>query len=130
MTDRIRLDDLTSDALDALYEQLEAAGATETQRQLAVAREAFASATSRAARAEAALARVRDLRDDLREITGARWIADMLDTILNQPAPAAATQATEPDARQVTDFLADLAGVTPTHRVPPALRGPNWPGAA
>jgi hypothetical protein len=59
VTDRIRLDDLTSDALDALYEQLEAAEQTESQRQLATAREALASATTRAARAEAAIARVR-----------------------------------------------------------------------
>lgn len=59
MTDRIRLDDLTSDALDALYEQLEAAEQTESQRQLATAREALASATTRAARAEGALDRVR-----------------------------------------------------------------------
>jgi len=32
---------------------------------------------------EAALAKVRDLRDDLRGVTGARWIADALDTILD-----------------------------------------------
>lgn len=32
---------------------------------------------------------VTKLRDDLREITGARWIADALDTILNPPQPAA-----------------------------------------
>ncbi|UOB09111.1 hypothetical protein MQE23_08600 [Streptomyces sp. HP-A2021] len=59
MTDRIRLDDLTSDQLDQLYERLEAAEETESQRQLATAREALASATTRAARAEAAIARVR-----------------------------------------------------------------------
>lgn len=59
MTDRIPLDAMTSDQLDALYEQLEAAEATEAQRQLATAREALASATTRAARAEAAIARVR-----------------------------------------------------------------------
>lgn len=59
MTDRIPLDHLTSDALDALYEQLEAAEQTESERQLARAREALASATTRAARAEAAIARVR-----------------------------------------------------------------------
>lgn len=35
---------------------------------------------------EETLAKVRDLRDDLRGITGARWIADALDTILDQPA--------------------------------------------
>lgn len=36
-------------------------------------------------RAEATLARVAALRDDLRGITGARWIADNLDTILTAP---------------------------------------------
>ena len=59
MTDRIPLDHLTSDALDALYEQLEAAEESETQRQLANARDAFASATVRAARAEKELAGLR-----------------------------------------------------------------------
>lgn len=59
MTIRHTVDTLTSDALDALYEQLEAAEAGETRRQLATAHEALASATTRAARAEAAIARVR-----------------------------------------------------------------------
>lgn len=35
--------------------------------------------------AEQRLAKVRDLRADLRDITGARWIAEALDTILDQP---------------------------------------------
>lgn len=61
MTGRIPLDHLTSDALDALYEQLEAAEETESQRQLATAREALASATTRAARAEATAVRIRAL---------------------------------------------------------------------
>ncbi|MDN3244123.1 hypothetical protein [Streptomyces sp. ZSW22] len=59
MTIRHTVDSITSDALDALYEQLDAAEAGEPQRQLATAREALASATTRAARAEAAIARVR-----------------------------------------------------------------------
>jgi hypothetical protein len=57
VTDRIPLDHLTSDQLDALYEQLEAAEETEAQQQLATAREAFASTTARAARAEVERAR-------------------------------------------------------------------------
>lgn len=61
MTDRIPLDHLTSDQLDALYEQLEAAEESESQRQLATAREALASATTRAARTDAATERVRAL---------------------------------------------------------------------
>jgi hypothetical protein len=52
MNDRHTVDSLTSDALDALYERLEAAEDTESQRQLATAREALASATIRATRAE------------------------------------------------------------------------------
>lgn len=38
--------------------------------------------------AEQRLSAARDLRDDLRGITGARWIADALDTILDRPTPA------------------------------------------
>ncbi|MER5715753.1 hypothetical protein [Streptomyces sp. NPDC002132] len=64
MSDRHTVNTITSDALDALYEQLEAAEETESQRQLTVAREALASATTRAARAEAAVARVRALHRD------------------------------------------------------------------
>jgi 8-oxo-dGTP pyrophosphatase MutT (NUDIX family) len=72
VTDRIRLDDLTSDDLDRLYAERDRHAAT--------------------------LNRVRDLRDDLHGITGARWIAAALDHILDgeQPTPApAATRATE-----------------------------------
>lgn len=65
---RIPLDDLTSDALDALYDRLEAAESTEQARQLGTCREAFASATSRAARAEA---RVRELEADLTALAAA-----------------------------------------------------------
>ena len=39
----------------------------------------------RADTAEQRLGKVRDLRDDLRGVTGARWIADALDSILDQP---------------------------------------------
>ncbi|MFK0062648.1 hypothetical protein ACIQTN_25900 [Streptomyces werraensis] len=77
MTDRHTVDSITSDALDALYEQLEAAEAGEAQRQLATAREALASATTRAARAEAALARVRALADLID--TGAPWTTNHTD---------------------------------------------------
>ncbi|MEW2070051.1 hypothetical protein [Streptomyces sp. NPDC007346] len=73
---RIPLDDLTSDALDALYEQLEAAESTELARQLDTCREAHASAIARVAqyadraiengkRAATAEARVRALGADL-----------------------------------------------------------------
>ncbi len=61
MSDRHTADTITDDALDALYEQLDAAEESEAQQQLATAREAFAAATTRAARAEAALDRVRAL---------------------------------------------------------------------
>lgn len=110
MTIRHTVDTITSDALDALYEQLEAAEESETQRQLATAREALTSATTRAARAEAALREVLDLLAPV-VISGRtafyqatehpvapddyqRWRV-ALDG--EQPAPApAATQATEP----------------------------------
>lgn len=105
MTDRIPLDHLTSDALDALYEQLEAAEQTESERQLATAREALASATTRAARAEAALARVQALADRWAKAGPpplgtpmARWWDGRLvelNAALDQPGPAT-TQTTEP----------------------------------
>jgi hypothetical protein len=70
MTDRHTVDTITSDALSALYEQLEAAQETELARQLATCDKAFASATVRAARAEqrakqaeSAIERVRTLAD-------------------------------------------------------------------
>ena len=46
-----------------------------------------ASQEATAARTAATIARVQNLRDDLREITGARYIADALDTILGAPTP-------------------------------------------
>ncbi|MFE1192895.1 hypothetical protein ACFW6E_08850 [Streptomyces olivaceoviridis] len=115
MTDRIPPDLLTSDALDALYEQLEAAKATETQRQLAVAREALASATTRAARADAAIARVRKVIDSVKAVGRNRtpttsydrgitaavdWVTmrvlEAIDArLVTQLAPAAATRATD-----------------------------------
>jgi septal ring factor EnvC (AmiA/AmiB activator) len=58
---RHTVDTITDDALDALYEQLAAAEETELARQLRSADAAFASATFRAAKAEAAVARVRAL---------------------------------------------------------------------
>lgn len=65
--ERHTVDTITSDALDALYEQLEAAQQTELARQLATCDKAFASATLRAARAEAAIERVRQLATRLEE---------------------------------------------------------------
>jgi hypothetical protein len=81
---RHTVDTLTSDALDALYTSLEAA--------------------------EAALDRVRSLRDDLRGTTGARYIADALDTILNGEQPHA-TPGPCPACRR-----ADQAGLAPTEQ--------------
>lgn len=52
MADRHTVDTITADALNALYEQLEAAEETEAQRQLTTMREALAFATVRAASAE------------------------------------------------------------------------------
>lgn len=97
MTDRISLDAMTSDALDALYEQLEAAEQTESERQLATAREALASATTRAARAEAALARVNAYATrlaaqqhgvDIEADNLRRAIARDITAALDQPGPA------------------------------------------
>ncbi|MBZ6250538.1 hypothetical protein KVH27_19420 [Streptomyces olivaceus] len=78
MADRHTVDTITSDALDALYEQLAAAEAGEAQRQLATAREALASATTRAARAEAALVRVYHVAAVIQ--AGAPWTASHAET--------------------------------------------------
>lgn len=99
MTDRIPLDHLTSDQLDALYDQLE------DDRKVIAHLE---DQEKRLLSAEAALAEVAALRDDLRGITGARYIADILDSILDpteQPAaqPEAATQAPEPHTGLVVE---------------------------
>lgn len=51
-------------------------------------------------RAEQQLAKVRDLRDDLRGITGARWIADALDKILDGDQPPAPAHDAGPSVRQ------------------------------
>lgn len=117
MTDRIPLDHLTSDALDALYEQLEAAEQTESERQLATAREALASATTRAAHVEATIARVQALADRWDNALGIdKTYARALHAALAEPGPAA-TQTTEPawtppppgDRReQLPDHLLDL----------------------
>lgn len=105
MTDRYTADTINDNALTALYEQLEAAEQTECHRQLVTAREAFASATLRAARAEAVLARAEQLRD--------KWLAYPVDDVHYgaglmlacylepQPAPdTTATPAVEPASRQ------------------------------
>ncbi|MDF2708157.1 MAG: hypothetical protein K0R62_3809 [Nonomuraea muscovyensis] len=63
---RHTVDNITSDALDALYEQLDAAQQTELARQLATCDKAFASATLRAARAEARAYKAEAERDSAR----------------------------------------------------------------
>lgn len=46
------------------------------------------------------LAKVRDLRDDLRGITGARWIADALDTIIDGPKETEPAGSDGPSVRE------------------------------
>ncbi|WP_329215163.1 hypothetical protein OG352_06185 [Streptomyces sp. NBC_01485] len=87
-------------------------------RRYAAADSADAAAGSYAGRAEAVedkLAKVAVLRDDLRGITGARWIADALAHILAEPTGPTATQATDgrvpsPTARirQLMDLLGEI----------------------
>ncbi|WP_217235433.1 hypothetical protein [Streptomyces sp. AC555_RSS877] len=98
MTDRHTVDSITSDALDALYESLEAAQDTELYRQLRGADAAFASASIRAARAEAAIARVRALCSPEQNTDALGYLRRSQDVLaaLDQPAPGlAATQATD-----------------------------------
>jgi hypothetical protein len=92
MADRHTVDTITSDALDALYESLEAAQASELNRQLQNADAAFASATVRAAKADHTLARVHAELNRLENLdtvkaddshanrfaTGARWTIRMI----------------------------------------------------
>ena len=122
MTDRIRLDDMTDDQLDHLYDDLdryaEVLGEmnetiTQQTRDLAVLRQVARGYCPACGRGDATptladweqqrqkLNAVAALRDDLHGITGARWIADALDHILDsdQPAAGAATGATEPPTR-------------------------------
>lgn len=53
----------------------------------------------------------------------------------NESCTVAADRRTDWEAitayvEQQLGFLATLAGRTPMSEVPPALRGPNWPGPA
>lgn len=66
--------------------------------------------------AEQRLTKIRDLRTDLRGITGARWIADALDTILDTSAeqPAQTTPNNPCPACQ----RADQAGLSPDEQHP------------
>jgi hypothetical protein len=97
MTDHIPLDDMTSDQLDQLYADL--AHAQAEAARWAEAESADVAAGSYAGRVEelqTVIDRVAALRDDLRGITGARYIADMLDKILDEQPDPAATEATQP----------------------------------
>ena len=60
-----------------------------TEKVTAVAHreEAVAYTNEQKQRADRLHAEITALRDDLYGVTGARWIADMLDTILNGPTP-------------------------------------------
>lgn len=106
MTDRHTADTITSDALDALYESLDAAQETELSRQLRTADAAFASATVRAAKAEAAVARVRAVAERWRYAGDRKGgPATELLAALDEPGPAP-TQAT--DAETTTRVFAAL----------------------
>ena len=86
---------ITSDALDALYEQLETAEATESQRQLATARAALASATTRAARAETALTRAREAAAwTRRNYPALHSVNDRFAAALDEPGTAATEHET------------------------------------
>jgi hypothetical protein len=111
MTDRVPLDHLTSDALDALYDRLEALQAVARgycpecgRGDAGPTAEDWEQQRQRADRAEAALARVRALaeftrnhvapgRDDMS--LAQHELACAILTALAEPGPAA-TQATEP----------------------------------
>jgi hypothetical protein len=106
MTDRHTVDTITSDALDALYEQLEAAEESEAQRQLATARQAFASATSRAARAEHDLAALRQNSE--------AWASRANDTIQQLRQRAEQAEAAVAEQRRTTVDALDASQATLT----------------
>jgi hypothetical protein len=90
-------DSINDDDLDQLYADL--AHAQAEAARWAEAESADVAAGSYAGRVEelqTVIDRVAALRDDLRGITGARYIADMLDKILDEQPDPAATEATQP----------------------------------
>lgn len=119
MTDRHTVNTITSDALDALYEQLEAAENSEAQRQLATAQESFASATTRAARAEAAIERVRRLADGwvkagpppLGTLMSRWWDKRLIELLAALDEPAAGPAATEATDTQKNAMPAITTGL-------------------
>jgi hypothetical protein len=113
MTDRHTADTINDNDLDQLYDDLARTKAQLSDMTRDRDRQAWYVAENdrkrkiqrqRADRTEAALDRVRALRDDLRSTTGARYIADMLDNILNPPGPA----ATEPDPAVVQEAVKQM----------------------
>lgn len=99
MNDRHTVDSITSDALDALYETIDAAQDTELHRQLQTADRAFASASVRAALLGDQLARARALHRETCPLAKgdlATGFTCSMCAALNAPGPAA-TEATEPD---------------------------------
>jgi hypothetical protein len=92
-TIRHTVDSITPEALTALYDRLE--GIEAENDKIRAWHERCPDREPRA-RAEAAVAKVRALRDDLRATTGARWIADAIDNILDgrpTPDPTAVQEA-------------------------------------
>jgi hypothetical protein len=103
VTERIPLDDLTSDKYDELCNDLDRY--EEVQGEM---NETAINLTRQAARAEATLAQVRNLRDDLRATTGARWIAVALDNILNPTTPPPVSGPTCPRADRLATALREV----------------------
>ncbi|WP_225811298.1 hypothetical protein [Streptomyces spinosus] len=98
MTDRRTASTITDTELDQLYAELAALRAVARGYCPHCGRGDAAPTVEdweqQKQRADHLTTEITALRDDLYGVTGARWIADMLDTILNQPAPAA-TEATD-----------------------------------
>lgn len=97
MTDRKTTSTITDTELDQLYDEL-AALRTVARGYCPACGRGDAAPTvedweQQRQRADHLTTELTALRDDLNGITGARWIADMLDTILHQPAPAPSVAA-------------------------------------
>lgn len=120
MADRHTVETITSDALNALYEQLAVAEETESQRQLAAAREAVASATIRAASAEASLER---MVERLAAAIGQAYLDGKL-----PPHPTLVSEVSGP----LRDVAEDIAAPKPRWKQPqnpPRLRS-TWSAPA
>jgi hypothetical protein len=144
MTDRIPLDDMTSDQLDQLYDERDRAQAEAAR--WGAAESADVAAGSYAGRVEELQATIERIRTCARDALTAgdtspgaeigRFLLHLLDE-QDQPVPCPACQRADQAGLAPDEQHDDCAGAQPLGGVlpsgmgatadrPPALRGPNW----